>query len=80
MLSRAALYRNALIAGPVSLPDTDAHSLAFFFFDNQTHSEQERFVTSSGSSTEGPVPSQPLAPSLTAGRSLGAPRPSEMPC
>lgn len=32
MLSRAALYRNALIAGPVSLPDTDAHSLAFFFF------------------------------------------------
>ena len=36
MLYRAALYRNSLIAGPVSLPDTDAHSPAspclFFFF------------------------------------------------
>lgn len=30
MLSRASLYRNSLIAGPVSLPDTDAHSPAFF--------------------------------------------------
>lgn len=48
MLSRASLYRNSLIAGPVSFPDTDAHSPAFFclfVFDNQTHSEQERFVT-----------------------------------
>ena len=35
MLYRAALYRNSLIAGPVSLPDTDAHSPAspcLFFF------------------------------------------------